>query len=130
MLLSPIFIFAAVSIFSAAGIALLLTRKWWGLKNLRVSFPDIGESAVSVFLKKSFGNAKLEKRFSLLWKRTEAIIFQFFVYFKKSRIVAKIKEKTDHILGKSRVIPERETSSVFLKSIAEHKKKTQEGKGE
>ncbi len=121
-----IFILVALSILSAVAVFLLLTRKWWRLKNLKVSFPDIDESFVIVLLKKTFGNAKLEKRISFWWGKTRMFAFQLARRFKESTVALKIKEKTDHLLGKSRAIPEKETSSVFLKSIAEHKKKMQE----
>ena len=126
MPLSLISVLAILSVISAAGVCLILTRKWWSLKNLKVSFPDVGESALSVFLKKTFGNAKLEKRISLWWGRSNALALRLAARFKESAVALKIKEKADHILGKSRAIPEKETSSVFLKSIAEHKKKTRE----
>ncbi len=126
MLFQLIFIFAVLSILSAAGVALILTHKWWSLKNLKVSFPDIGESSISVFLKKTFGNGKFEKKISSWWGNIRIFAFQLTARFNQSGIAVKIKEKTDHFLGKSRAIPEKETSSVFLKSIAEHKKKTQE----
>ena len=126
MSLSPLFIFAIVSAVSAVAIIALLTRTWWSLKNLRVSFPAIGESAASAFLKKTFGSGKLEKKAVLWWGKSRTVALWLSARFLESRFVAKLKEKVDRILGKKMAIPDRETSSVFLKSIAEHKKKTRE----
>lgn len=126
MSLSLIFILALVSILSLAVVMTVLTRKWWSFKHLKISFPEIGEPPFSIFLKKTFGNAKLEKQIVLCWKKTERVVAQVFKQVGESRVALKIKEKTDHILGRNMVIPERETSSAFLKSIAEHKRKTQQ----
>lgn len=111
---------------SAAGILGLFAYRLQWLKKIRVSFPEESGRFLDSFLKNGFGNEKIERYASRCWSASRETTIRCTGYLKSHQITAKIKERADRFLGKRVMIPDRETSSVFLRSIAEHKKKTHE----
>jgi len=122
--MSPILILGIAGAFSTVGIFFLFAYRLHWLRKIRISFPEtFGESFFDRFLKAAFGNEKVE-RFLLRWGRNARRLFLFLVqYASEHPLTIKAKDRMDRLLGKKATIPERETSSFFLKSIAEHKRK-------
>ena len=125
-------ILAIASLASAVAVFALFAYQLQWMKKIRLSFPDIDESAFFVALKKHLGSGKIEKK-------VFAWLDAFFVAVLRvgrwlqahpamSKVTSKIKDRADRLLGKNLVIPERETSSVFLKNISAYKKKMQESR--
>ncbi len=128
--MSLIFIFAIVAVVSAAGIFGLFAYRLQWIKKIRISFPETSEHFFDSLLQHGFGNEKIEKYASRCWNVSQDVVVRCAVYAKSHNLTLKVKEKikdrVDRFLGKKVAIPDRETSSAFLKSIAEHKKKMKE----
>ena len=135
--MSFIFIFAIVAAVSTAGILGLFAYRLQWIKKIRISFPETSEHFFDSLLQHGFGNEKIEKYTSRCWNVSQDVVVRCAAYAKGHNLTLKIKDKikdrVDRFLGKKMTIPDRETSSVFLKSIAEYKKKMherEEGEGE
>lgn len=124
--MSFIFIFAGIAAVSTAGILGLFAYRLQWLKKLHLSFPETGEHFLNSLLQHGFGNEKIEKYASRSWKISQKILIQCAVYAKEHALTLKVSDRIDRFLGKKMEIPARETSSVFLKSIAEYKNKPRE----
>lgn len=118
-----IFIFAGIAAVSAAGVLGLFAYRLQWLKKIHLSFPETGEHFLNSLLQHGFGNEKIEKYASRCWEASQKILFQCAAYTKEHKLTLKIKDRVDRFLGKKTEIPDRETSSIFLKSIAEYKNK-------
>ncbi|MBI3019918.1 MAG: hypothetical protein HYY60_01160 [Parcubacteria group bacterium] len=121
-----ILIFAIIAAVSTAGILGLFAYRLQWIKKIRVSFPETSEHFFVSLLQYGFGNEKIEKYASRCWDVSQDAVVRCAAYVKSHGLTLKMKDRVDRFLGKSAAIPDRETSSVFLKSIAEHKKKMQE----
>lgn len=121
-----IFIFAIVAAVSAAGILGLFAYRLQWIRKIRISFPETGEHLLDSFLRNGFGNEKIEKYASRCLDVSQDVAVRCAAYAKSHNLTLKAKDRIDRFLGKKTLIPDRETSSVFLKSIAEYKKKMHE----
>ncbi len=119
----------AAALSSAAIVGLFAYRLQW-IKKIRISFPETSERFFDSLLKHGFGNGKIEKYASRCMSVSQDVAVRCALYARNHNLTLKIKNKVknrvDRFLGKSAAIPDRETSSVFLKSIAEYKKHTHE----
>ena len=124
--MSLILIFAIIAAVSTAGILGLFAYRLQWIKKIRVSFPETREHFFNSLLQRGFGNEKIEKYASRCLDISQDVMAQCATYVKGHGLTLKMKDRMDRFLGKSAAIPDRETSSAFLKSIAEHKKKMHE----
>ena len=119
-----IYILASASVITALVLVLMLSRRWREFKNGHRVIPAEEED---VFLQRIlnifFDEKKLEKKYKK-WLRTgKKNIAHYSSRLKKSRLVEYLKKRLKRFLGRGKDIPQKETTSLFLKSIAEHKKK-------
>ena len=123
-------ILAIASLASAVAVFALFAYQLQWMKKIRLSFPDIDESAFFVALKKHLGSGKIEKQVFVWIDAFLRAMLRVGVWLQAHPVASRLKDRADRLLGKKVVIPERETSSVFLKNISAYKKKMQESREE
>ena len=109
-------------VFTTAVVGMFLYRFRW-LQRMRISFPDLDGSFFDKMIAAVFGGGKIEKFLTRQGKWLLASALATAAYCRETRLAYWMEDRVQRILGKKKTIPERETSSFFLKSIAEHKRK-------
>ena len=127
--MSFILVFALVSFVTAFGIILMLGYRWLKIKDTKVSFPeDFHESFFDILLKKLFSDEKLEKQIIKQCSLAGNRAIQSIAQLRQNIVLMRARNRTHYFFRKRKVVPEKKTSSLFLKSIAEHKRKAHEEK--
>ena len=119
-------IFAIIAAVSTVCLAIFFWRRLQWMQKARISFPDTENSAFNKFMMNTFGGGKIEKHAVRVFKMARTTVVSCYAHARSLPVVSRIKNRADHIFGKKISIPKRETSSVFLKSIALHKRKMRE----